>query len=134
MAVVSRDAGGGNARPPPAGAVLDQRPVPAAVERASDRPDIARGGRPDCVEVKAQRGRGVEGDGTPVSAVGLKAEGTVATAAPRGANNPRGPALAGDPVQRGAVQARGRGDSRPAPAVESKHQRLGRPASAAPST
>src|SRR6516225_7290388 len=114
MAVVSGDAGGWHARPRATGAMLDQRPVPAAVERASDRPDVARGGRPDRVEVKAQRGRGVEGDGVPVPAVGLKAEGTVSPTAPRGANNPRGPAQAGDPVQRGAVQARGSGDSRPA--------------------
>src|SRR5215469_6181841 len=121
MAVIPRDAGGWHARPPPSGAVLDQRPVPAAVERASDRPDIARGGRPDCVEVKAQRGRRVERGGTPVSAVGLKAEGTVSTTAPRGANNPRVPALTGDPVQRGAAQARGSGHSRPAPSIESKH-------------
>src|SRR6516225_11791481 len=98
MAVVSGDAGGWHARPRAAGAVLDQRPVPAAVERTSDRPDIAPGSRPDRVEVKAQRGHGVEGDGAPVSAVGLKAEGSVSTTAPRGANNPRGPALGGDPV------------------------------------
>src|SRR5262252_2771847 len=126
MAVVSRDAGGGNARPPPAGAVLDQRPVPAAVERASDRPDIARGGRPGGVEVKAQRGQGVDGDDAPVPAVGLKAEGTVSTTAPRGPNNPRDPATpAGDPAQRGAVQARGSGDGRPAPSIEPKDQWLG---------
>src|SRR6516225_7527631 len=97
-AVISGDAGGWHIRPPPADEVLDERQVPAAVERASDRPDIARIGRPDGVEVKAQRGRGVEGDDAPVSAVGLKAEGTVPSTAPRGANNPRGPAPAGDPV------------------------------------
>src|SRR5262249_26794989 len=64
-AVVPRDAGGWHARPPPADAVLDQRPVPEAVERASDRPRIIRGGRPDGVEVGTQRGREVEGDDAP---------------------------------------------------------------------
>src|SRR5262245_7032617 len=45
MTVVAGDAGGWRTRPPPADAVFDQRPVPAAVERASDRPDIVRGGQ-----------------------------------------------------------------------------------------
>ena len=109
----------------PPDAVLDQRPVPAAVERASDRPDIVRGGRPDGVEVDAQRGRGVDGDDAPVSAVGLKAEGTVSATAPRGADHPCPPAApGGNPVQRGAVQARRSGDRRPAPPVGSKDQWL----------
>src|SRR5262249_25895195 len=125
-AVVPRDAGGWHARPPPADAVLDQRPVPEAVERASDRPRIIRGGRPDGVEVGTQRGREVEGDDAPVPAIGLKAEGTLSAAAPRGADHPRSPtAPGGNSVQRGAVQARGCGDSRPVPAIESKDQRLG---------
>src|SRR6266516_5084221 len=113
--VVTGDAGDWNARPSPAGAVLDQRPVPAAVDRAADRPGIVRGGRPDGDDVDAQRGRGADGDGAPGSGIDLKAEGTVAATAPRGANNPCPPAApGGDPVQRGAVKARWSGNRRPA--------------------
>src|SRR5262249_18081551 len=122
-AVVPRDAGGWPPRPPPADAVLDQRPVPEAVERASDRPRIIRVGRPDGVEVGTQRGREVEGDGAPVPAVGSKAEGTLSAAAPRGADHPRSPTTpGGNPVQRGAVQARGSGDGSPAPPLGAQDQ------------
>src|SRR5215467_13563567 len=126
MAVVSGDSGDWHVRPPPANAVFDQRPVPAAVERASNRPDVARGGRPDGVEVGTQRSREVERDDPPVPAIGLKAEGTLSAAAPRGADHPRSPtAPGGNPVQRGAVQARGSGDGRPAPSLGAQDQWLG---------
>src|SRR5262249_55867077 len=125
MTVIAGSAGGWHARPSPASAVLDQRPVPAAVERASDRPDIARGGRPDGVEVGTQRGREVDGDDAPVPAIGLQAEGTVSATAPRGANNPCPPAApGGTPVQRGAVKARGSGYRSPARSIEPEDQWL----------
>src|SRR5215471_2793430 len=125
MTVVAGGAGGWHTRPPTADAVLDQRPVPAAVERASDRPYIVWRGRPDAVEVDTQRGHEVDGDDAPVSAIGPKDEGTVSTAAPRGANNPcLLAAPGGNPGQRGAVQAHGSGDGRPAPSIDPKDQRL----------
>src|SRR5215469_9295724 len=125
MAVVAGGAGGWHTRPPTAHAMLDQRPVPAAVERASDRPDIVRGSRPDGVEVDTQRSRNVDGDDAPVSAIALKTEGTVSSGAPRGTNNPCSPAApGGNPVQRGAMKAHGRRDRRPASSVGSKDQRL----------
>src|SRR5690348_5609148 len=100
MTVVAGDAGGWHSRPPLPDAALDQRPVPAAVERASDRPCIAGGGRPDGVEVDVQRGRGVDRDDAPVLAIHLKAEGAVSTTAPRGADHPCPPAApGGNPVQ-----------------------------------
>src|SRR5262245_40985246 len=108
MTVVAGDGGDWHTRPPLPDGVLDQRPVPAAVERASYRPDVVRGRRPDCVEVDTQRRREVDGDDAPVSAIGLQAEGTFSATAPRGAHNPCPPAApGGNPVQRGAMKAHG---------------------------
>jgi hypothetical protein len=110
--------------------VLDQRPVPAPVEGASDRPHVVRSGGPDGVEINAKRLCEVDGNRAPVPASCLKTEGTVSATAPHRADNPCSPAApGGHSVQRRAVQARWSWDRRPTLSIEPEHQRLGRAAS-----